>query len=347
MMCHPTQFEAARTESGYDFRPCFEDIQPYTSNADLTLANLETTLAGKEMTYSGYPSFNTPEQFALAIKESLGVDVLSTANNHSLDRNFSGLVRTLSFLDQYGLKHTGTYANQEDSKKILFVNIKGIKIAFLSYTYGTNGVSLPSGKTYAVNYISKEKMRSDAQRARDTGANLIIASIHWGQEYANQPSSEQQSLARWLFENTDINIIAGNHVHAVQPIEFLHVKDRDTGLQKEGLVIYAQGNFVSDQQTIGANKGIIVNITLGITPQKHRCDIQLVQYIPCWVDETPGAGLKTYRALNIEKALKDFRANKDSLLSRSDYDEMLDFSFGVKKIIPPSERIQYADSFTN
>jgi len=341
IMCHPSQYEAARTANGYDFRPCFEDIRQYTAQADLTLANLETTLAGKDLLYSGYPSFNTPEQLALAVKETLGVDIVSTANNHSLDRHFPGLVKTIAHLDRYGLKHTGTYAAEKDSKEILIEDVKGLKLAFLSYTYGTNGVKLPQDKLFAVNYIDKEKIQADAQKARDLGADLVIASIHWGQEYANVPSAEQRSLARWLLENTEIDIISGNHVHAVQPIEFLQATNKKSGLAKEGLVIYAQGNFVSDQQTDKANKGIIVNISIEADPLLNKLNIREVRYLPTWVDETPGSGSKTYRVLNVEKALNDYREGRDPLLSPEDCQEMLDYVSEVKKIIAPTARILY------
>jgi poly-gamma-glutamate synthesis protein (capsule biosynthesis protein) len=140
---------------------------------------------------------------------------------------------------------------------------------------------------------------------------LVIASIHWGQEYANVPSAEQRSLARWLLENTEIDIISGNHVHAVQPIEFLQATNKKSGLAKEGLVIYAQGNFVSDQQTDKANKGIIVNISIEADPLLNKLNIREVRYLPTWVDETPGSGLKTYRVLNVEKALNDYREGRE------------------------------------
>lgn len=341
IMCHPSQYEAARTADGYDFRPSFEDIRQFTSQADLTLANLETTLAGQELRYSGYPSFNTPEQLALAVKDTLGVDVVSTANNHSLDRLYPGLAQTISFLDHFGLKHTGTYANEEDSEEILIEEVKGLKLAFLSYTYGTNGVKLPQDKLFAVNYINKEKIQKDAQKARDLGADLVIASLHWGQEYASAPSADQQSLAHWLLEKTEVDIISGNHVHAVQPIELIKEISEKDGVAKDGLVIYAQGNFVSDQQTDEANKGILVNLYLEADPVLNTLNIKKVEYLPTWVDETPGAGLKTYRVLNVDKALDDYRQGHDPLLSSEDYREMLDYSSEVKKIIVPTARIVY------
>ena len=337
IMCHPTQYEAVETTDGYDFSPAFEDIMEYTSQADLTLANLETALAGKEMMYGGYPSFNTPEQLALALKENLGIDVLSTANNHSLDRLYPGLCNTINFLDEAGLKHTGTYKTEEDSKEILIVDVKGMKIAFLSYTYGTNGIILPLDKQFAVNYIDRDKISKDADRARNLGAHLVIASIHWGEEYSHKPSEQQTSLARWVFEKTEVDIISGNHVHAVQPIEFINVT-RDDGTEKNGLVIYAQGNFFSNQKTKSANRSIMVDIELEFSLIDDHIKIEQVYYTPLWVDETLGTGSKTYRVVHIENALIDFRQEQDSLLDRNDYEKMLEFVSLVKSVISSEEK---------
>lgn len=340
IMCHPAQYEVVKTSDGYNFSPAFEDIMKYTSQADLTLANLETVLAGKEMMYGGYPSFNTPEQLALALKENLGIDVLSTANNHSLDRLYAGLSNTIDFLDEAGLKHTGTYKTEEESKEILIVDVKNLKIAFLSYTYGTNGIILPSDKQFAVNYIDQNKILKDAQEARALGAHLIIASIHWGEEYAHNPSAQQVSLAHWVFEKTEVDIISGNHVHAVQPIEFINVI-RDDGREKEGLVVYAQGNFFSNQKTKSANRGIMVDLDLEFSLIDDDVKIEKVYYTPLWVDETLGTGSKTYRVLNAEKALNDFKQGQDKLLDQSDYNKMTEFVTLVKSLLPQQENVVY------
>ena len=338
IMCHPAQYEAAKIPNSYDFSPSFEDIREYTSRADLTLANLETTLAGKSKMYSGYPSFNTPEQLAIALKETLGIDVVSTANNHSLDRHYSGLSNTISFLDEVGLKHTGTYKTEEDSKEILLINVKGLTIAFLSYTYGTNGIKLPFDKQFAVNYIDRDKILKDSQKARYLGAHLIIASMHWGEEYAHKPSAQQIELAHWIFEKTEVDIISGNHVHAVQPIAFINVT-KDDGTEKEGLVVYAQGNFFSNQKTKSANRSILVDIDLEYSLADDGVKVQKVFYTPLWVDETLGAGPKTYRVLHIDSAINNFLTNQDNLLDTNDYEAMLDFRSLIQKIIPSQERI--------
>ncbi|KUO60467.1 MAG: capsule biosynthesis protein CapA [Gracilibacter sp. BRH_c7a] len=347
IMCHPTQYEAAKTPDGYDFSPSFEDIKEYTSKADLTLANLETALAGKEKIYSGYPSFNTPEQLAYAIKDTLGVDVVSTANNHSLDRHYSGLCNTIDFLDNSGLKHTGTFKTEEESKEILITDVKGLKIAFLSYTYGTNGVKLPQDKPFAVNYINRDKILLDAQKARELGSHLIVASLHWGEEYSHTPSEQQVSLANWIFENTEVDIISGNHVHAVQPIEFINVSKDNISHDREGLVVYAQGNFFSNQQTKSANRGIITDIDLKFNPIDNDVSIENVYYTPIWIDETVGSGPQTYRVLNVDSALRNFLQSQDELLDENDYNKMLEFVSLVERVISPGEKINSTSDLAN
>ena len=155
IMCHNSQYKDAYNSSTdtYNFSYVFEDIKEYINNADIAIGNLETTFAGKDRGYSNYPRFNTPEQLAYDLKE-FGIDVLSTANNHCMDTNYSGLVSTLNYLDDAGISHMGTNATKEAQDKILVKEINGIKVAFLAFTYGTNGIPVPSDKSFAVNTIN-------------------------------------------------------------------------------------------------------------------------------------------------------------------------------------------------
>lgn len=131
IMCHNTQYQDAYDASvnNYDFSYVFEDIKKYIEPSDLAIGNLETTLAGKEIGYSSYPTFNTPEHLATDLKE-LGIDVLSTANNHSLDKGFSGIENTINELDKVEILHTGTFKSEEDSLKPLIVEVKRYKNRF-------------------------------------------------------------------------------------------------------------------------------------------------------------------------------------------------------------------------
>ncbi len=181
IMCHDTQYKDAynSTTKEYDFSYVFSDVEYYLQTADITVGNLETTFAGKEVGYSNYPTFNTPEALGYDLKK-LGIDVLSTANNHSLDKGYKGLVSTLNFLDDAGIAHTGTYASAEDQNQILIQNVKGVKIAFLSFTYGTNGIRIPSGKEYCINLIDKDLIKRQINLAQEKQPDLICVFMHWG-----------------------------------------------------------------------------------------------------------------------------------------------------------------------
>ena len=156
IMCHNSQYKDAYNSSTdtYDFSYVFEDIKNYISEADISIGNLETTFAGKARGYSNYPTFNTPEQLAYNLKD-FGIDVVSTANNHCMDKSYSGLVSTINYLNDAGISHVGTNTSAEEQNTILVKDVNGIKIAFLAFTYGTNGIPVPRDKSYAVNLIDE------------------------------------------------------------------------------------------------------------------------------------------------------------------------------------------------
>ena len=157
VMCHSPNYNAAYVAStgSYDFTPFFTNIEKYISSADIAVGNLETTFAGKARGYSGYPMFNSPSELGTAMKE-IGIDVLGTANNHSMDKGYSGVVSTLDALDEIGIDHMGTARSEEEQNTILVKDVKGIKIAFLAYTYGTNGITIPKANSYCINLINKD-----------------------------------------------------------------------------------------------------------------------------------------------------------------------------------------------
>ena len=202
VLCHNTNFFDAYNAStdSYDFSYSFEDIKKYFDNADIAIGTLEANFAGKAAGYSNYPLFNAPEQLATDLKE-LGFDILATANNHCLDKGFSGMVNTLAELDKAGIEHMGTYATEEDSEKYLIKDVNGIKMAFLDYTYGTNGIELSKGKEFAINMIDKDKIKKDIENVKKENVDVVCVNMHWGQEYKLTPTSEQEELADFLFQN--------------------------------------------------------------------------------------------------------------------------------------------------
>lgn len=239
----------------YDYTPIFEQARPYVEGADYAVANLETTLS-TEGPYSGYPAFRSPAALAGDLKE-LGFDLMLTANNHCLDRGYSGLTATLDALDGAGLAHVGTYASEEEAANPVYLaDVGGIQVAFLGYTYGTNGIPLPKGKEYAVSLFNTDylthlstpdtdKLEADLAAARALEPDLIAVMIHWGVEYQTKQNSYQETIADLLISH-GADLVLGGHSHVPQPMEERTVTGWD-GAEHTGFVCYSLGNFISSQ----------------------------------------------------------------------------------------------------
>jgi len=312
-MCHSPNYKAAYNASTgeYDFSRFFTNISTYTSSADLTIGNLETTFAGKARGYSGYPTFNTPSTFGNALKD-IGIDVLSTANNHSMDKGYNGVVSTLDTLDELSISHTGTYRSIEEQNQILVKDVNGIKIAFLAFTYGTNGMPIPSGKEYCINLIDKDLMKQQIDLAKAEEVDLICASMHWGVEYQRKQNAEQEDLATFLFEN-GVDIIFGSHPHVLQPMEKRTITLAD-GTTKDGFVIFSLGNFISNQNDEYTNDTVILNLQV----TKHSdgtITIDEATYIPVYVYDKNSGGLDRYKLLDIRTSMADYEAGKGNISS--------------------------------
>lgn len=214
-----------------DFRPMFRAIRPIVQGAALAFCHVETPIgAGVPM---GYRVFNAPPQLARAIAWT-GWDACSTASNHTVDKGQYGIGKTALALDAAGVRHTGSFRSRAEAQRILIVRVRGIRIAFLSYTYGTNR---PVPHSWSVNRLSQRKVAADARRARRRGADLVIANFHWGKEYVHAPSSQQRSLARYLLERHVVDLIVGQHAHVVQPIRRIAGR----------FVVFGEGNLLSGQ----------------------------------------------------------------------------------------------------
>ena len=281
IMCHDEQLNNFydKSSDSYDFTPQFSSIKPYLADADYTIGNLEFVLGGKAMGYSGYPMFNGPDAYAKAIKDA-GVDFLSTANNHCNDRREKGLLQTLQTLDELGFDHAGTYASQQDRDSVFVNEINGVKFAFLSYTYGTNGIAVPAGKEYQVNLISEELLKSDIAAARALNPDFVVVIPHMGNEYETAP---KQVFKNWvsLMLDAGADIILASHPHVLQPAEFRTIQNPD-GTERRCFVIYSLGNFVSAQRTIPRDSGVVLNLYIEKQPGE-KAEIKLASLIPTWV----------------------------------------------------------------
>lgn len=331
IMFHNTQLTSAYDEqtNTYDFTPFFADVKPILSQADLTIANFETTTAGPEKEYTGYPQFNSPDEVVDAIKDA-GVDVLTTVNNHSLDTGQDGLKRTVETIQKRGIDTVGTYA-QKPNSRVLIKEVEGIKFAILAYTESTNGLgaNYPKEELDAMlNMMETDKIIEDIQEAKQLEADFIIAYMHWGIEYATEPNETQVELAHLMAEE-GVDLILGSHPHVIQKSDIIQTEEKET------FVIYSMGNFISNQrqETLGdgyelTEDGIILLFDIEKDLNKNKTMIKHVEYIPTWVyrEQNQATANYDYRILPIDEFLQSdeisdsfkqrMKRSKDSTVSK-------------------------------
>jgi len=315
IMCHNSQYTDAFDGETYDFSYVFEDVKDYISSADIAIGNLETTFAGAKRGYSNYPTFNTPEQLAGNLRD-FGIDVVSTSNNHCMDKGYSGLVSTLNFLDEAEISHTGTSRSAEEQNTVLIKDVNGIKIAFLSFTYGTNGIAVSDERSYSVNFIDEDLILEQLKLAKEQNPDLICVSMHWGVEYQTKQNSEQEELADLLFKN-GADIILGSHPHVLQPMEKRTIT-LDDGSTKTGFVIYSLGNFMSGQTKDRTRNSIILNIELAKSGETGDIFIGAISYVPIYMYKDSSKSSQKYLVMDIEKAIDRYDSG-DHFISSSSY----------------------------
>lgn len=307
------------TSQTYDFDRLFTEIQPLLSSFDYTVANLETRLAGPARGYHGYPLFNTPDDLAPAIRR-LGVDLLTTANNHSLDMGWAGIVRTLDKLDEAQVPHIGTYRTAAERQAPFLAEVNGIRLGIVNYTATTNGLPLPPDHPYAVALLDESQVSTDLARLRTANPDLIIAIVHWGTEYLREPDASQRHWAKHL-ATLGVDLIIGQHPHVVQPIEQLESSSVDAE-PHHCYVAYSVGNFISNQRWRYSDSGIILHVGITRDARRGSTIISSLTYTPIWVDTYTAAGRRQYRVLAVPQALAAYDTRTDALLTTQDYERL-------------------------
>jgi poly-gamma-glutamate capsule biosynthesis protein CapA/YwtB (metallophosphatase superfamily) len=335
IIMHTPVVDAAKKQDGtYDFVKLFNEIKPYIEKADISICNFETTI-GKP--YSGYPRFRSPEGIADTLKH-IGFDVFTTANNHCFDFYEQGLINTVKEIRKRGIGQTGTYISKDDREKngILFIEAKGIKLAIIAYTYGCNGLedSVSQVKLdYMVNLIANEKaIESDIKKAKENGADLIIAAIHWGSEDVRTTSREQTELAKSLVSK-GIDIILGSHPHVLQKIEIVESSSTE-GEKRTGLIAYSLGNFISNQRARYNDSGMILSIKIQKNLTTNKTAIGEVTYIPTWVYRFRRNGKYDYRVLPVAEFMDDESLPKQARNRMKQVWEETTSLFGYDKFRP-------------
>ncbi len=271
VMSHTPQVEAARTpDGGYDYSGVFRHFRPIFEGAHVAIANLETTLRSQPP-FTGYPSFAAPAALARDLRRA-GIDIVTTANNHIVDKGAAGIRSTLAILDSAGIRHTGAFLDSTDrrARNPLRFSAGGLRFALLAYTYGTNGLPVPRGMI--VNTIdtaliardlevvrrSSDSTDADSTDADSTAIDVVIVSYHWGEEYRPQPTLAQRRLAEWTHAR-GADLVIGGHPHVVEPIEVRYNADSTA---VTGATYFSLGNFVSNQIRRHSDGGIAADITL-------------------------------------------------------------------------------------
>lgn len=318
IMGHDGQINAAydSLSNTYNFHETFDYIKDLISEADYAIANLEVTLAGKP--YKGYPSFSSPDNLAVSIKDA-GIDFLVTANNHTCDRGKKGILRTLDVLDKHQLPHTGSFRNQaeKDSLNPYVIDVKGMRIALLNYTYGTNGIPVP--EPTKVNLIHRAEIKRDLQKADSLAVDLRIVFFHWGQEYQLHPDENQVALYEYAKAH-GADLIIGSHPHVLQKMEW------NAEASENDLVVYSLGNFVSNQRTSPRDGGAMAKIELQKTSEGLK--ISSASYYLTWVYKPMINGAYKFYILPASK----YELFPDFFPRKFDYDKMMHFIKGSREL---------------
>lgn len=229
VLIHPELVEQAakdakrtgKGDAGLDFGPLMAGVQPVISKADLAICHMETPVGKPRGPFEGYPEFLVPPQILTSLKD-IGYDTCSTASNHTFDHGLTGVRRTLDTMDRIGLGHAGSARTREEAEKITLREVKGVKVAHLSYSWESFLNPTPKKQGWAFNRISTAEIKKAEARARQQGADVVILSVHWGLEHYNEPSVPQLDLAERITEETGIDLVIGHHAHVVQPIQKLN-----------------------------------------------------------------------------------------------------------------------------
>lgn len=281
----------AGDEWPYDYRPMFSLVEPLLEDADLAVCHLETPVSDDNVNLTGYPVFNAPRELPAALVE-VGYDACSTASNHSLDRGGTGVDATLNMMEDAGLPQAGMARTSDEQATPTLYEIGPLTVGHLSYTYGLNGFVLPADRPHLVNVTEVDAVLAEAAAVRAAGADVVVLSIQWGNEYQVDPSGVQVDQATAFLESPDIDIIIGAHVHVVQPVDVINGK----------FVFYGIGNFLSNQSISccpdASQNGVIAYVDVEGT-EATGWQISGVSFVPTRVDRDD------YTIVPLPQALED------------------------------------------
>ena len=326
VMHTPLHDEALQPDGSYDYAPIFEDVAHYVEEADYALCCFEGAFTG-DGKWTGYPLFHVPDDLAYSLKE-VGFDLINMASNHAMDAWHEGIIRTLDVLDDAGLDHVGAYRTQEERDEdngIVVKEINGVSIAFLNFTYGTNGIPVddtPYGlNVYTTDYmtycskVDYDMLDADMAAARALETDIIAVSVHWGGEYVTGATQYQRDLADYFFAQ-GADLVIGGHPHVPEPMELRTVTDED-GNERTGFLCYCLGNLLSCQTRRYTDLTCMVQLELTKDPATGETEISSCEYIPMIMLNIGDFGISRQtagwgrRLWDIRAAIADYESGDD------------------------------------
>lgn len=282
----------------YDFNYMFTEMKPLLENYDLKYCNQETIIGGKNLGVSHYPRFNSPDEIGDALM-NLGFNMVSLANNHTLDKGEEGILYSVEYWKNKEVVFSGQSSSLEERDNIKVYEQNGIKYAFLAYTDMTNGLAIPDRKDYLVHVYSDEKAKSDIESVKDK-VDVIIVSMHWGEEYTHTPTYVQKREAQYL-SSLGVDLIIGSHPHVIMPVDYVG----DT------LVIYSLGNFVSGQAPLGLAKTIGLLVGMDIVVKEDKVTFENLDYKLLYTYST--SSNTNYKVYPFDNLTDDILYNHESI----------------------------------
>lgn len=274
-LIHTTIYEEADKYAGnmndgqYDFTPMYSEVKNLIEGNDIAFINQETILGGYDLGLSGYPTFNSPSEIAQNLKDT-GFNLVNMATNHALDKGQEGIDNELNaFRNAEDMAFAGIADSQDTYDNITVFEKKGVKFAFLAYTYGTNGISPPN--SYSIHYFDEEEIKADIKKAKEI-SDVVIVSAHWGEENIDYATDYQTYYAQ-IFADLGVDVVIGTHPHVIQPIEWYDGKDGN-----KTLVVYSLGNFLGGMLEV--NNIVSGMVKFDFVKSDNGIAVENVKWIP-------------------------------------------------------------------
>ncbi|KJR45756.1 Capsule biosynthesis protein capA [Desulfosporosinus sp. I2] len=310
ILMHNTQiWGGEQLDGSYNFDSFFSPVAHLIKAGDYASTNFEAPMAGPDSGYTGYPLFNSPDAIAETFKKS-GFDLIVTANNHILDRGYEGAIRTLKVLQNASLDTQGCFSSLEAQSTPLIKTIRGINVGYIAYTYGVNGIPIPNNAPYLVNIMDHDKIIADIDTLRPM-VDVLVLVLHWGEEYRQHPTEQQKELAQKFLE-AGADVILGSHPHVIEPMEVKKINGQNK------FVIYSMGNFISAQNGLERNSGLVLNLKFSKDFDSKITKLTNVSYVATYSHSYYSNGKLLYRVVPITETIQKIKDETEPFLTTKD-----------------------------